>query len=559
LLFDTLISKMRFGLYLFGMEKNRMLLLSQSRALTGVVIGLLLAVTGSLYAEMPLPLDPNYTIPGLVTSSTAVYAIPQFPKQPYGVPFIYTTFGTRLIRIAGVPDQDLLIPGWGLGTWGGNARHHYSKDQPWNSDGTLIAIYNEQGGSPTAILLDGDTYQVRYGKCGNYSIGDDRWHPKYPNIRINARSSTLEWFNVVTCTQVRSWSLGLSTGSGFGAYEGNPSFDGRFAVMCTSNGSSMRVVDMDPDPNLPPYPAPYPNKRMGPIYTGAPVSGMNFDWASVSPSGKYCVVAYDSPDIDRLRVFDINSTTLAITPRPTLPNSVQCSCSTCTGDGWLFGLGHADMTFNPFDANEEVIIGQMECATGGSLGNVAMVRLRDNKVVTLTKGSNEAWPFHISTRNFKRPGWAYVTYWPGSGSRFNDEIIAVKMDGSGSVERLAHTHSNTNSSDDDISYYSAATAVPSLDGRRVIFASNWASNCSPTCGSYDTWDIQDYVIETMPVGDLTHGGLVDFEDLERFLLSWLDGGCVAPDWCGGSDLNQSSTVNLADFSKFAADWLKDSI
>jgi hypothetical protein len=286
---------------------------------------------------------------------------------------------------------------------------------------------------------------------------------------------------------------------------------------------------------------------------------MGFDWASVSPSGKYCVVAYDSPDTDHLRVFDIDPNTLAISPRPTSPSSSQCACSTCTGDGWLYGLGHADMTFNPFDANEEVIIGQNECPNDSSLGNVVMVRLRDNKVVTLTKGSNEAWPFHISTRNFMRPGWAYVTYWPGSGNRFNDEIIAVKMDGSGKVERLAHTHSNTDSSDDDISYYSAATAVPSLDGRRVIFASNWASNCSPTCGSYNTYDIQDYAIETMPVGDLTHGGLVDFEDLEWFLLSWLDDGCVGPGWCSGSDLNQSSTVDLADFSKFAADWLKDSI
>jgi len=31
------------------------------------------------------------------------------------------------------------------GTWGSDARHHYSKDQPWNSDGTLIALQNGGG------------------------------------------------------------------------------------------------------------------------------------------------------------------------------------------------------------------------------------------------------------------------------------------------------------------------------------------------------------------------------------------------------------------------------
>jgi len=541
-----------------------MMLLSQSRALTGVVIGLLLVVTSSLYAEMSLPLDPNYTIPGLVTNSTAVYTIPQFPKQSYGMPFTYTTFHTRLIRIAAVPGQSFPIESGGSGIWGGNARHHYSKDQPWNSDGTLIAILNEQGSAtPNAILLDGDTYQVKYGKCGNYSLGDDRWHPSplYPHIRINATGSVLQWFDVTICTVVRSWSLPFSTGSAFGSYEGNPSFDGRFAVMCNSDGSKLCVVDMDPQPPF----APYPYKRIGPVYTGATVSGMGFDWASVSPSGKYCVVAYDSPDTDHLRVFDINSTTLAITPRTMPAGSLECSCHTDVNDGWIYHLGHADMTLNPFDANEDVIIGQIRsgyCPSknpgGSTFGKVVMVRLRDNTVSTVTTGTNEASPFHISTRNFMRPGWAYVTYWPGSGKRFNDEIIAVKMDGSGKVERLAHTHSNTGAGG-DIGYYAEPQAVPSLDGRRVIFASNWASNCSPTCGSYNTYDIQDYAIETMPVGDLTHGGLVDFEDLEWFLLGWLDSGCVAPGWCGGSDLNLSSTVDLADFSKFAADWLNDSI
>jgi hypothetical protein len=539
--------------------------MQQYLAAITVTLWLLLVAASGLATEMPLPLDPNYSIPGLVTYPNTVFTIPQVAKPYYGISFIDPTFGTRITRIADDAGQAVSWAGPppGSGIWGGNARHHYSKDQPWNSDGTLIAILNEQSGAtPGEIFLDGDTYQVRYGKCDNYILGDARWHPLYPNIRINARSSTLEWFDVVNCTQVRSWSLPFSTGSAFGSYEGNPSFDGRFAVMCNSDGSKACVVDMDPQPPF----APYPDKRIGPVYTGIPVGGMSFDWASVSPSGKYCVVAYDAPTTDHLRVFDINPTTLAISPRVMPAGSLECSCHTDVSQGWIYHLGHADMTLNPFDANEDVIIGQFRgnppCPSknpgGSTFGKVIMVRLRDDKVLTVTTGTNEASPFHISTRNFMRPGWAYVTYWPGSGKRFNDEIIAVKINGSGNVERLAHTHSN-DSAGGDIGYYAEPQAVPSLDGRRVIFASNWASNCSPTCGSYDTWDIQDYVIETTPVGDLTHGGVVDFEDLEWFLVSWLDSGCNVPDWCEGADLDRSGTVDFVDYSILAEQWLSDSL
>ena len=43
-------------------------------------------------------------------------------------------------------------------------------------------------------------------------------------------------------------------------------------------------------------------------------------------------------------------------------------------------------------------------------------------ITSLTKPANEAYPYHISTRNYDRPGWAYVSYWPAPGRRFSDEI-----------------------------------------------------------------------------------------------------------------------------------------
>ena len=95
---------------------------------------------------------------------------------------------------------------------------------------------------------------------------------------------------------------------------------------------------------------------------------------------------------------------------------------------------------------------------------------------------------HGSARNTLRPGWFYVTYGRGQpGMRFNAEIVAVKLDGSGTVERFGHYHSTAST------YRAQAQAVPSPDGRRVLFASDWAEDCGDGCGSKSAF--QDYIYD----------------------------------------------------------------
>jgi hypothetical protein len=126
---------------------------------------------------------------------------------------------------------------------------------------------------------------------------------------------------------------------------------------------------------------------------------------------------------------------------------------------------------------------------GTALGGVVMVRLRDGAVTSLTDPANEAFPHHISTRAYDRPGWAYVSHYPNPGARFHDEIVAVKLDGSRAVERLAHQHSDWNGC-----YRCETHPVPSRDGRRVLFASNWATYCGTGCGV--PTDYKAYVVGT---------------------------------------------------------------
>ncbi len=98
-------------------------------------------------------------------------------------------------------------------------------------------------------------------------------------------------------------------------------------------------------------------------------------------------------------------------------------------------------------------------------------------VTVLTDGG---YAMHTSTRNLTRPGWAYVTYQDRDGKwlPYRDEVVAVKLDGSRRVERLAHLHTN------NTGYVTEAHACPSPDGTRVIWASNWEAPTGRPVGAY---------------------------------------------------------------------------
>ena len=67
--------------------------------------------------------------------------------------------------------------------------------------------------------------------------------------------------------------------------------------------------------------------------------------------------------------------------------------------------------------------------------------------------------------------------------------VPVKLDGSKSVERIAHSHT------DDGCYRCEAHAVPSRDGLRVLFASDWMV---AGAGTGSTSITQAFVVDTRP-------------------------------------------------------------
>src|SRR5437870_5206280 len=251
---------------------------------------------------------------GILTDPTVVLTEPNLPKPGYLVPLTPAPLGVPCLRDgnnvnASAPTIDPMTgtPVSGCGSWGNDARHVYSKQEPWSADESLISIENRDVGCPSTLILDGFTYLPKYAPCSNYNPWDYRWHPSraHPREQINVDESGTElmWFDVTTCTKTRSWSLPIASNYGIGSGEGNPSNDGRFVLIASA--SQIYVVDMDPQPPF----APYPSQRIGPAIDVS--DGGSIDWAGMSASGKYAVVSYNG---DYPRVFDVNTSTLALTP-----------------------------------------------------------------------------------------------------------------------------------------------------------------------------------------------------------------------------------------------------
>jgi hypothetical protein len=348
---------------------------------------------------------------GMVTDPTKVYSVASASRPLYLSATPEPTFGTQLMRVGNEPG--LPLGGRVAGTWGSDARHVYSKQQPWNSDNSLLTIENRSGGSPAVVILDGTTYQPKLAPCANYDKYDYRWHPSpaHPHEQINVEPTGKElmWFDVTTCTKTRTWTLPITVDYGIGSGEGNPSNDGRFVAL--GNGSAMFVVDMDPRP---PY-AAYPNKRIGPVYTFAACSlgtACTIGNLSVSPSGRYVDVKYgNSVDstADAHRIFEVDPTTLALKPHNMASGSLRCGSYAARPNGWIFPLKHADMALDPSDQNEDIIVGGRACP-GSSLGHVVKVRLRDlahrpqQRVVRLPRVDAQHRPAGMGVRQLLQGG-----------------------------------------------------------------------------------------------------------------------------------------------------------
>lgn len=361
-----------------------------------------------------------------LAAADKVVKLPVVVEPGYLESYVDPVFRSKVTRVSGVPGT--AIPNLNS-KWHPVARHGYSKEPAWNSDQTILLLRTHHG-YPALLFLDGKTYQPLFGR--NNSPGTElRWRPNAPDEMLYVKGNKIGSWNVRTETIKIIATLPGYSNFHFGPWEGNLSNNGELiAISAIRNseavGFAFSLVTKQKFPDL--------------------ALGKVTDWISVSASGKYLVTngRYESGQADQTKIYDLKG------------NPV--------GETWKqFGRpSHFDLTL---DADgKDIAVGVSKSKPDS--GRVIKRRLSDGFVTVLTSGG---FATHTSTRNVDLPGWAFVTYsdtgsnWPP----YRSEIVAVKLDGGMKTKRIAHLHNK------QVDYLSQAQAVPSPDGRKVIWASNW--------------------------------------------------------------------------------------
>lgn len=338
-------------------------------------------------------------------------------------------FGTPFVRIT-EPGREILP---GVFCSSKYCRHRYSSAQAWNADQTLLVIPK---GCPGMCFLDGQTYRPLFQR---HPSGSCEWHPADPERMICVGEKAIYAWSVRSDTRTTLYAPRHHAELKLGPGKANLSNDGSRLVVRATDAAGAQVVfayDIETSTKYPDIPL-------------ASLAGIN-SYCTISPSGRYIFCFQKMPDKTYTGyVFTIDG------------NQVQ---------HWTENHrpGHGDMTIDS-DGND-VYVGISKADPDKY--QVIKRRLADGAVTVLTPRGPAS---HASVRNIRRPGWVFLTYsgsYESAAARSDrlpvyQEIVALRIDGSGDMRRIAHTRSTTHD------YLSEAHASPSPDGSQVIWASNW--------------------------------------------------------------------------------------
>jgi len=357
-------------------------------------------------------------------NAAAALATPQ-----YLVPFTDSKFGNKVVKVTN-PNNP--VPGLDV-TWEKVAIHHYSIDQAWNADQSLLLMTK---GTPGRLFLDGQTYKPLMTLKNPGTI---RWHRTNPDLMVFVGKKGVGYWNVRKNTiQVLNGLSGYS-GANFGENKGNLSDDGTMLAISAKRSDGKKVIFA--------Y-----NLSSGRKYPDIDMSGWyEVGWTTISPKGTY-VVSYSrktSSGNNQRLVFTLDGKLIqdwADYERP----------------------GHGDFMV---DSNGyEVAVGRSKSDSYRMITR----RLVDGKITFI---SDRCQSSHTSARNLRNPGWVFGSFTqdtPRSGAvQASNEISALSTDGTQKLRRLAQHNSVDNG------YDTEPHGSPSPDGKRAVFASNWGVKDGP--------------------------------------------------------------------------------
>ena len=316
--------------------------------------------------------------------------------------------------------------------------HRYSSAQAWNADQSLLLIAN---GCSGWCFLDGQTYQPLFQRRIPTAC---EWHPTDPQQMICVHGNRVLTWAPRENHIIPVWQSENYAAFEFGPGNGNPSHDGtRIALKARTRAGDKVAFAYD-----------LSARRKFPDIALDQLSGEN-NHVIISPSGRYIFLFQEPVDgVEQAYVFTAEGEQLQHWTEHHRP-------------------GHGDMTIDA-DGND-VYVGVSKADPDRY--HIIKRRLKDGEVTVLAP---RGYGSHVSARNINLPGWVFVSYsgqygdlqtetsvQPSGKAPFYQEVVALRIDGSGEIRRIAQTR-NT-----DHDYWSETHASPSPDGSQIIWSSNW--------------------------------------------------------------------------------------
>lgn len=378
--------------------------------------------------------------------------MPAQPMPGYLQPVTDQTYGTTITRVS---DRAA------FGSTRDHLTHEYATMPAWNCDQTMLLLM--QTGYPN-VILDARDYTI----LGRHSVPSGAtWSYTNPDVMYGGATgqNTLLRYTVSAKSSATWFTFGDYTSIKW-AGENNLCQTDSFAAVLGYKGSELFLVTFDMTAR-----SIIAEKSLGNLAVGdTDPNGVNA--IMMSARGGFVVVFYKTKGTGPTQGWHLYDRNL---------NYVRF---------FQENSAHCDMGVDP-QGNEVLVSGN-----SANDRSIVMVRFSDNVKTVLMSGAKMSYSIHISCRNFKRPGWCYLSDF-GAPSGNNqayaawNKVFAIKMDGSQTVQVFGWEHRST--SED---YYHSPRVCASPDGSKVIFCSDWGDDAGP---------VYSYVAEYRPAAGSGQG------------------------------------------------------
>ena len=335
--------------------------------------------------------------------------LPTVPSRPSYLGSITDGYaGTQITRITNANED----------------RHAYSRCGPggWNKDGTRILL---NFGTVTSHIISATTYSDL--TTGGGFLAMACWDPLDANKLYGVEGNAFKSQDATTKTKTTLHTFGSYTTLSLGEYEGGISDDGKYVSLIGDISGTAHLITYRIDTDT----------VVADIAAPAGISD-----SQISPSGTYVTVGCTAGK--RRYVQNLSSSIVL------------------NGNN-----NHADSAVNA--AGEDVLV-----TNNPTTGYITSYRLSDGAATQLFGTTSTAVQNGHVGRARLRPGWIYCSVYDTvgmAGRPGNDQLWAVKLDGTGTIEHFGYANNRTNGS----TYAAQPHACASPDGSRLLFASPWGS------------------------------------------------------------------------------------